>query len=264
MTSFPFRFISLLAFGAFAATISSGASRADGQVPTCGAPAELVHLANPLARTGRRLAAGEPLKIVAIGSSSTAGAGASAPAKSYPARLEAELRTIFPRADITVLNRGINGEEARDMVTRFDQDVIAEKPDLVIWQVGTNAVLRDSPIDDAGALIRSGVKQLKQSRADVILVNPQYTQKVIAKPEAEAMVELISRSAQEAHVDLFQRFAVMRYWRLTEDIAFDTFASPDGVHMNDWSYGCLGKLVAKAIAEAATRPVLTAGATAGR
>ncbi len=43
----------------------------------------------------------------------------------------------------------------------------------------------------------------------------------------------------------------MRYWRLTEDIPFDTFVSPDELHMNDWSYGCVAKLLAGAIAEAA-------------
>jgi hypothetical protein len=30
--------------------------------------------------------------------------------------------------------------------------------------------------------------------------------------------------------------------------------------MNDWSYACIAKLLAGAIAEAATRPTLTAGA----
>ena len=91
-------------------------------------------------------------------------------------------------------------------------------------------------------------------------MNPQYAPKVIAKHDAELMVDLIDRAAKEANVDLFQRFAVMRYWRLTENIPFETFVSPDELHMNDWSYGCVAKLLAGAIAEAATRPTLTAGA----
>ena len=55
----------------------------------------------------------------------------------------------FPGHDLTVLNRGVNGEEAADMLARFETDVIAEKPDLVLWQVGTNSVLRDHPLDCA-------------------------------------------------------------------------------------------------------------------
>ena len=83
-------------------------------------PSELTRLASPLARTAKHLASGEPLKIVAIGSSSTAGAGASSPAHSYPSRLAVELATLFPKQPITVVNRGVNGEETPDMLARFD------------------------------------------------------------------------------------------------------------------------------------------------
>ena len=109
---------------------------------TCGAPTEFSHLDRPLVRTARRLASGEPLTIVAIGSSSTAGAGASSPDASYPSRLAVELKQRFPLQDITVLNRGVNGEETEDMMARFATGVIAAHPQLVLWQVGTNSVLR--------------------------------------------------------------------------------------------------------------------------
>lgn len=237
--------------------------RAETPVPAaaCVAPADLVRLDHPLRRTAQRLAAGQPITIVAIGSSSTAGAGASSPAMSYPNRLAVELKTLFPRASINVVNRGIGGETAKDMLARFSHEVIAEKPDVVVWQVGSNSVLRDQPLEPAGALIREGLRMLKDAGADVILMNPQYAPKVIAKHDAELMVDLISLAAKEANVDLFQRFTVMRYWRLTENIPFETFVSPDELHMNDWSYGCVAKLLAGAIAEAAMRPTLTAGAT---
>ena len=44
-------------------------------------------------------------------------------------------------------NKGIGGQEAPIELQRFDTDVIAERPDLVIWQVGTNAVWQ-SPDQD--------------------------------------------------------------------------------------------------------------------
>ncbi|MBV9262589.1 MAG: hypothetical protein JO205_14575 [Pseudolabrys sp.] len=50
----------------------------------------------------------------------------------------------------------------------------------------------------------------------------------------------------------------MRRWHDTEQMGFDQFVSPDGLHMNDWSYGCLAKTMAAAIEEAATRPVASA------
>jgi lysophospholipase L1-like esterase len=240
------------------------AARADAGAPACDISSDLVRLAHPLARVSHRLSAGQPITIVAIGSSSTAGAGASSPAASYPSRLAIELGRHFPRQPITVLNRGVNGEEASDMVARFDQNVIAEKPDLVLWQLGTNSVLRDHPLASHGALIHGGVSRLKASGIDVILIDPQFAPKVIAKPDAESMVNLISTTAKQDNVDLFRRFALMRKWREVEGMPFEAFVSPDGLHMNDWGYGCIAKALGVAIAEAATRPVESAAAQAAR
>src|SRR5262245_21637352 len=106
--------------------------------PTCTVAAEKARFDLPLVRTARRLAAHQPIRIVALGSSSTFGAGASTSAASYPSRLADELTQRLPGHDITVLNRGVNGEEAADMLARLDTAVIAEKPDLVLWQVGSN------------------------------------------------------------------------------------------------------------------------------
>jgi acyl-CoA thioesterase-1 len=228
--------------------------------PRCAAPEDVTRLMNPLARTGRRLAAGEPVKIVAIGSSSTAGAGASTPDKSYPARLAVELETRFPAHPITVINRGVNGEEAKDMVARLDEGVLSERPDLILWQVGANAVLRDSPIPSVRSDILEGLRRMKASGADVVLIDPQFAPKVLAKKDAGTMVDLLATTAKTQHVDLFRRFAVMRHWRQVARIPFEAFISPDELHMNDWSYGCLAKLLGGAIAEAATRSTLTAHA----
>jgi hypothetical protein len=54
----------------------------------------------------------------------------------------------------------------------------------------------------------------------------------------------------------------MRHWREVAGMPFADFLSPDGLHMNDWSYACIARLLAGAITEAATRPALTAKATA--
>jgi len=227
-------------------------------MPGCHVQPELVRLANPLPRIARKLSAGAPITIVAIGSSSTAGAGASKPELSYPSRLQAELASEFPRQQIKVINRGVNGEEVKDMLRRFDSAVLGEKPDLVLWQLGTNSVLRDHPMDDHGANIREGLIKIKAQGADVVLIDPQFAPKVVAKPDADKMVRLIAITAKSENVDLFQRFEVMRHWRDDDHISFESFLSPDLLHMNDWSYGCLAKSLASAISEAATRPVASA------
>jgi hypothetical protein len=226
----------------------------------CGDSAHLGRLSAPLARMRRLVAAGRPVTIMALGSSSTAGAGASTPEASYPARLEAELRSRFPGVAITVLNRGVNGEEAADMLARFDQAAADDKPDVVLWQVGTNSVLRDHPIGPIDRLIIEGLARMKALGTDVVLIDPQFAPKVLAKPDAEGMVGVIAAASTSRGVDLFSRFAVMREWHDVAAIPFEAFLSPDLLHMNDWGYACFAKLLGAAMAEAATRPVVAAGA----
>jgi lysophospholipase L1-like esterase len=229
--------------------------------PACDAPLDLIRLANPLPHFAKKLSLGEPVTIVAIGSSSTSGAGASSPTANYPSRLAVELSQHFPKLSITVLNRGVGGEEVADMLKRFDAAVVAAKPDLVLWQLGTNSVIRDHKLADHGALIRAGLDKIRGIGADVVLIDPQFAPKVITKPEAELMVALIAATAKQEDVDLFRRFDVMRHWRDVDHIEFATFVSPDGLHMNDWSYACMAKGLGSAIAEAAQRPMMSATTT---
>ena len=224
----------------------------------CTAPAQFVHFDRPLLHTMRRLDSGQPLTIVAIGSSSTAGAGATSPEASYPSRLAVELRAKFPGHQISVFNRGVNGEETDNMMARFASDVMAAHPQLVLWQIGTNSVLRDHPLGSHNVELREGIEELKNSGTDVVLIDPQFAPAVLAKSETPGMVEQIALAAKEENIDLFRRFAVMRNWHDVQHLSFDTFVSPDLLHMNDWSYACVAKLLGTAIAEAATRPIAAA------
>jgi acyl-CoA thioesterase-1 len=224
----------------------------------CTVATDQVRFDFPLPRTARLLVSGLPIKIVALGSSSTYGAGASTSAASYPSRLAEELVRRFPGHKFTVLNRGVNGEDVGNMLARLDTAVIREKPDLVLWQIGTNSVLDNKAVQPHASLLREGLARLKATGADVVLIDPQYAPKVIAKPKADGMVSLIATTAKAEHVCLFHRFDLMRYWHETEHLPFKAFVSPDGLHMNDWSYACLAKALGLAIAEAVERPTTTA------
>ncbi len=261
-SSIPFAPLVFACFAAAFAVAASAPARAETvpAAPACNDQSVLTRLPNPLTHVAQRIASGHPVTIVALGSSSTAGAGASGPSASYPSRLEAELKAAFPEQAVTVLNRGTNGEEAADMMARFDESVAAEHPDLVLWQVGTNAVLRDTPLGPVDRLVHEGIARIKAIGADVILIDPQYAPKVIDKPDAEEMVSLIATAAKQANIDLFPRFAVMRGWHDQDGIPFEAFLSGDLLHMNDWSYGCLAKLLSATMVEAATRSFASARA----
>ena len=228
--------------------------------PACAAPAEFTRLGHTLTHMARRLASGEPITIVAFGSSSTAGAGASSPAATYPSRLEADLKTRFPGRTIKVLNRGVGGEDASEMLARMDRDVASERPDLVLWQVGTNAVLSNHALAGEAPLIREGIRRMKALGADIVLIDPQYAPRLLDKDhDADGMVRLIGAEAKAGNIGLFQRSALMRHWRESQGIGFEMLLSPDGLHMNDWSYGCVARQLGIAIADAVRSSAMAGG-----
>ena len=256
---------------AVAATVASVAGPAAAQAvgpqaaarpAACVIPDGEARFELPLTRTARQIAGGLPVTIVAIGSSSTFGAGASSTRASYPSQLAAHLSDEFTDQKFIVHNRGVNGDISSRMLARFDEDVIAAKPDLVLWQAGTNSLLADEPLDPHLSMLETGLARLKNEGIDVVLIDPQYAPRVIAKPHAKEMIAQMAKAAKTKAVNVFHRFAVMRHWREILGIPFETFLSPDELHMNDWSYACVARALSGAIAEAATRPLATAGAIA--
>ena len=217
-------------------------------VPSCAVSSALSEIGVALDRSAGRIEKGSSLTIVAMGSSSTLGIGASGPSMSYPSRLEGELRDRFPAVEIRVLNRGIGGQDVGEELNRLDRDVVAEHPDLVIWQVGTNAVLRRDDLTADEQLIRQGVSLMKADGIDVVLMDLQYARRVLARPAWSEMERLIGEIAHSNHVGLFRRFEIMQKWDHTQQLAPAAMIGPDGLHMTDASYGCLASQLAEALA----------------
>jgi len=217
-------------------------------VPSCAVSPALSGIGVALDRSVGRIDQGGPLIIVAMGSSSTLGVGASAPSMSYPSRLEGELRDRFPGLEIRVLNRGIGGQDVGEELNRLDRDVVAEHPDLVIWQVGTNAVLRRDDLAADEQLIRRGVSSMKENGIDIVLMDLQYARRVLARPAWGEMERVIGEIAHSNHVGLFRRFEIMQEWDHTQQLAPAEMIGPDGLHMTDASYGCLASQLGEALA----------------
>ncbi len=197
-----------------------------------------------LPRVARKLAAGEPVVIIAFGSSSTQGYGVTSPEFTYPNRLAKQLRRQYPTADITIINQGKGGEDAPEMVRRLQTEVIDMKPDLVIWQVGTNAVLRNLDPAETALMVEDGVARIQATGADLVLVDPQYSPQVNARAEsASRMIRLLGKVAELRHVGIFPRFEVMREWHEQQALPIESFVIADGLHMNDWGYACFAQLL---------------------
>lgn len=212
-----------------------------------------------LAHFSRRFTDLGAIKIVALGSSSTAGEGDIVP---YPYPLQTALRARYPNRMIDVLNRGIIGQEARQEFDRMLPDVIAEKPALVIWQVGTNAVWQtEGDVSDAAAAIASGLTMLASVPADVVLMDLQYAPALLTDDKIDAtrrMQSLIHAHAAAAKVNVFSRFDLMRDMLTREMHSFDLLINPADekrLHQSDYSTGRVAYELAETIVEAASRIV---------
>ena len=192
--------------------------------------------------------------IVAFGSSSTAGAGASAPWRSYPAALERRLRDLLG-VPVTVMNRGAGGEAADNMIGRLDRDVLAEGPDLVIWQAGANAALRGMDPERFRRFLMQGLGQLRQAGIEVVLMDNQRAPRIAARPGNRAFDAILAEAASAVPgVALFSRGAAMDAWEAA-GLPHGELLVSDGLHHNDRAYACIADLLARALADGARMPV---------
>jgi acyl-CoA thioesterase-1 len=200
-----------------------------------------------LPHVAQRLEAQQPLRIIAFGSSSTEGIGATAKDRCYPSRLQADLAAELPKGvDIAVENRGIGGEDADDMIARLPT-IIAEKPDLVIWQTGSNDSLRGVDPVRFVAETREGIAQMQAAGIDVMLMEPQLSRRLAATDRADEFLDAVREVGRQAHVLVIRRYDLMQQWLARGALTYDRMMSHDGLHMTDGGYAMLAQAVAETI-----------------
>ena len=198
---------------------------AEAQAASVGSSPQAVSVARP------------SLRIVAFGSSSTEGIGATSPAASYPAQLQAILARSMPRGEaVEVVNKGIGGQDVDDMMKRLDADVITAKPDIVIWQTGSNDPMRHVPIERFEAETRAGVRAMQQAGLRVIFMEPQWCPRLDATGDVDLFRDAIRRIADEFHVAIIRRGDLMRRWVNEGRMTKSQMLANDGLHMSDRGY----------------------------
>ncbi len=184
-------------------------------------------------------------KVLAVGSSSTVGVGASNPSATYVAKLESNLEGSFKGLDFDVVARGMSGEVAEGQSARMKREIEEHKPDLVVWQVGTNDAIRHVDLDTFKACLRRTLAWLNEQRIDVVLVDPQYGDKLTKDAHYEATVAALVEVARDMRVLLVDRFEAMRELSKTRGDGF--YLTSDNLHLNDNGYRCMAEQLARAI-----------------
>ena len=231
-------------------------SASAGAEQQCRASRELLDLNNPLEIARTAVAEDRQLRIVAMGSSSTQGYGASNPKYAYPAQLQIKLEAAMPDVDVHVYNKGVGGQDAPEMVDRMRADVKPERAHIVVWQVGTNSAIRRDPLTKFAEKLRAGIDIGQSLGANFVLMNLQYVPAVVALPDEEDYARVMAEVAKEKGAGLFRRFEIMRSW-YNDGMPYAQFVTNDGLHLNDFGQKCIGKLLSMSILEAVNPRRLT-------
>ncbi|KAA2236747.1 SGNH/GDSL hydrolase family protein [Salinarimonas soli] len=255
------RRLSIAVCASIVALLSLPAASLAADAP-CAATKPVFSARKGLERLGAELRRKAEVRILAIGSSSTAGVGASSPALAYPAQLQRKLAALTGRPDIEVDNAGIGGEAADITLQRLETQLAEGDYDLVIWQVGTNDALRGGDEASFRAQLARGIAAVRRAKADLVLLDQQFFPTVKDPARYERFVNVLGEVAQTGGVPLFSRFALMKAWgeRSMDDLR--AMLSSDGFHMSDRGYGCVAELLAGDLLSASKPQVARSGTAA--
>jgi acyl-CoA thioesterase-1 len=187
-----------------------------------------------------------PLDILAIGSSSTEGVGATSPANAYPAKLEEELENRTG-VDFDVKNAGVGGELAAKTLERLKSALKSGWARLVIWQVGTNDAIVGVDETVFRATVKAGIAAARAAGIPLVLVDPQFTLKSPDPERYERFVKMVDDIGASDRVPVLSRYAMMKRFASKSASTIQLLLSRDGLHMNDLGYRCLAHALAEAI-----------------
>lgn len=207
-----------------------------------------------LANVKLKLSRHAPIRILAVGSSSTEGAGASDAQHSYPAQLEGDLTRLW-KENVTVVNAGKGGETAVQTIDRLQAALAADTFDLVIWQVGTNDAVNGVDEGRFRDVLQRGVAAAKKAGVDMILLDQQYFPTIKNPARYEAFVRAVTAVGSERRVSVFSRYALMKGWNNRSETELRAMLSGDGFHMSDRGYDCLASRIAQDLQTMVAQPV---------
>ena len=211
--------------------------------PQCEAPSADIAAPVPLANVAATLSAGRPIRVLAVGAAASNPVGIVSGIKSYPAQLTGILETALKGVDVDITNRSVAGEIAETTANRIRSEVALARPDLVLWQLGTNDALARVAPEDFEATVRGTIQWLKSDNIDVVLVGLQYTSKFAKDANFFEIRGTLKRVANEEKVLYVRRYEAMQFIARAR-------AAPAGAAdpvAEDPNYQCMAEHVAHAV-----------------
>ena len=217
---------------------------------TCAVPEDMATTELPLPHVSAKLKAREIVRIVVIGSGSSAGVGASSQANAYPQLLAGELTKVFPDAKFEITNLSQRGRSAEEMEALFGTEVAALHPALVIWQTGTVDAVKGVDLASFEQVLEVGIDKLRALGADVILINMQYSPHTTAALDTEPYRDYMRWAVQSRSAILFHRYSMMKYWVEQGVLDFSSPSKAEQAKIDDLAHSCLAYRLAREIESA--------------
>jgi lysophospholipase L1-like esterase len=195
----------------------------------------------------------KPLVIVAMGDSTTAGTPGFVSAREAPPSGKGDVTSQYAywlmqaHPEWTVVNQGINGQRSDEIRARFDDDVIAKRPDVVVIIAGVNDVYQGRDADHVQRELAAMYERAQRVGIRVVAgsIIPYNT----ATPEQNARMHAINawieRQARDNPSIVFADTRAAAASPANPDLLR---SSPDGLHPDADGYRRMADAIARAIA----------------
>ncbi|HEX4634737.1 MAG TPA: arylesterase [Rhizomicrobium sp.] len=175
--------------------------------------------AGPALCVGTAVAA-QPVRILALGSSLTQGYGLP-PGTEFTTQLQAALKQAG--VDAVVTNAGVSGDTSAGGLARLDWS-LADHPDAVILELGSNDMLRGIPPDVTEKNLRAILDKLKAEHVRVLLTG-MHAQRNLGADYVKQFDAIYPRLAKD--------YTVLFYPFFLDGVALNPkLNQADGMHPN--------------------------------
>ena len=165
-------------------------------------------------------AGAKPVKILALGSSLTQGYGLP-PGTEFTVQLQAALKQAGVEAVVT--NAGVSGDTSAGGLARLDWS-LADHPDAVILELGSNDMLRGTPPAETEKNLRAILDRLKAAHVPVLLTG-MHAQRNLGADYVKQFDPIYPRLAKQ--------YGVLFYPFFLDGVALNPkLNQADGMHPN--------------------------------
>jgi lysophospholipase L1-like esterase len=186
------------------------------------------------------------LRIMIVGSATTASGGTSAPEHTWPRQLQARLAAKLPEAGVRVEVFGGRGTTAGDHARILSREAPRLRPHLVIWQLGTVEAARGLPAEEMSEAVQQAAERLAAMRGeltDLILMDMQFSRFFRANANVEPYLDQLRIAAAAAGAQLFSRWSLMKHWVDIERLDLERAPRERRSAVADELHGCIARVL---------------------